>query len=87
VSTVAKKCAVPVIDPYAVFTLGTLQATLGLRDGSLPREIRQKRLRARKRCGRYFILGSDVIQWLTSSSGQEGQSTSNGMRRSATASP
>jgi hypothetical protein len=62
-----KRDAVPVIDPHAVFTLETLRVTLGLREGSLPREIRQRRLKAHKRCGRYFILGADVIAWLTSS--------------------
>jgi hypothetical protein len=65
-STSPKRDAVPIIDPHAVFTLESLRVTLGLRDGSLPREIRQGRLKAHRRCGRYFILGSDVIAWLRS---------------------
>ena len=55
---------IPIVPPHAIFTVASLQATLGLKKGSLPREIRLKRLKAHKRCGRYFILGADVLAWL-----------------------
>ncbi len=61
---VPKPGKVAIIDPRMVFTVETLRATLGLRQGSLPREIRQKRLKAHRICGRYFILGADVLLWI-----------------------
>jgi hypothetical protein len=76
---------IPIIDPNAVFTLASLRQVLGLREGSLPREVRQKRLRARKRCGKYFFLGRDVLAWLegeqTEGARDRGAAT-NGARRS-----
>lgn len=56
--------AVPVIHPASVFTKRTLMATLGLKEGTLPREIRLGRLKARKRGGRLYFLGADVLAWL-----------------------
>jgi hypothetical protein len=52
------------IDPRAVFTVAQAQTLLGLRQNSLPREIRAGRLRCAKRCGRHFILGAWLIEWL-----------------------
>jgi hypothetical protein len=53
-----------IIDPHAVFRLGALTSLLGLKRSSLAREIREKRLRVVKRCGTYFFLGSDILEWL-----------------------
>jgi hypothetical protein len=82
-STSRLRDAVPTIDPHMVFTVQTLMRTLGLKEGSIPREIRQGRLKAHRRCGRYFILGSDVITWLTSNQPtpqRSGMTAGNGMR-------
>jgi hypothetical protein len=53
-----------VIDPRAVYTLESARSSLGLARGCLPREIRLRRLRASKRAGRYFLMGSWLIEWL-----------------------
>jgi hypothetical protein len=37
---------------------------LGLKKGTLPRELRLGRLRHAKRAGRIFILGRWVLAWL-----------------------
>jgi hypothetical protein len=50
--------------PTAVYTPTTLKAALGLRDNTIPREVRADRLRVSKRAGRYFVLGSWVLEWL-----------------------
>jgi hypothetical protein len=52
------------IEATAVYTLATATAALGLPKSSLSREIRQGRLRVSKRAGRYFILGSWLLEWL-----------------------
>jgi hypothetical protein len=61
-----------------VYRLGTLTTLLGLRRSSLAREIREKRLKVVKRCGVYFFLGADVLDWLRSGAlkadSREGQS-------------
>jgi hypothetical protein len=54
----------PVIDPRAVFRRETLTKALGLARHTIAREIREGRLRAARRGGWYFILGSWVLQWL-----------------------
>jgi hypothetical protein len=54
----------PIIDPHTIFTLDSLSKALSLKAGTLPREMRLKRLRYAKRAGRIFILGHWVIQWL-----------------------
>jgi hypothetical protein len=53
-----------VIDPTAVYTIATATAALTLRKECLPREIRLGRLQARKRAGRYWILGKWLLAWL-----------------------
>jgi hypothetical protein len=55
---------VPVIHPRQVFTIDSLTQTLGLRRGTVPRELRLKRLRHSKRAGRIWILGEWVVAWL-----------------------
>jgi hypothetical protein len=53
-----------VIQPHAVYTLVSATAALGLARECLPREIRLGRLEARKRGGRYYILGEWLLDWL-----------------------
>jgi hypothetical protein len=53
-----------VIVPGAIYSLATAQEALGLAAGTLPREIRLRRLRVSKRAGRYFILGAWLLEWL-----------------------
>jgi helix-turn-helix protein len=55
---------IPVIATTAVFTIASLREVLGARRGSIPREIRQGRLKAHKRLGKYYILGEDVLEWI-----------------------
>jgi hypothetical protein len=57
---------IPVINPRSVFTIKTLTATLSLKAGTVPRELRLRRLRFSKRAGRVFILGEWVLAWLAS---------------------
>jgi hypothetical protein len=63
-----RDCVVPetlhVIDPRGVYSRLALQQALGLTKTTLAREIRLGRLRVSRRSGRYFILGSWVLQWL-----------------------
>src|SRR5262249_37654821 len=60
----AAPLAVHVVHPNAVYTVAQAQAALGLRANSLKREIRQKRLRVARRCGRYYLLGEWILLWL-----------------------
>ena len=63
---VARPGAPHVIDPHACYTIPTATAALGLRKECLPREIRAGRLQARKRGGRYWILGAWLLAWVES---------------------
>jgi hypothetical protein len=53
-----------VIEPSAVYTVESLRAALGLPKSTVGREVRLGRLRVTKRAGKYFILGSWVLEWL-----------------------
>jgi hypothetical protein len=53
-----------VIHPRAVYTVASLQAALGLTKTTVGREVRLGRLRIAKRAGRYFVLGTWVLEWL-----------------------
>jgi hypothetical protein len=53
-----------VVEPTAVYTAETFRRAFGLRASSLRREVREGRLKVYKRCGKYFILGEDVLAWL-----------------------
>jgi hypothetical protein len=53
-----------VIEPCAVYGLEEARALLGLSRGTLPREIRLRRLRVSKRAGRYLILGEWLLAWI-----------------------
>jgi hypothetical protein len=68
-----------VIHPTAVYSLPAAAAALGLARETLPREIRLGRLQARKRGGRYFVLGQWLLDWLAGGephrSWQEGHET------------
>jgi hypothetical protein len=52
------------INPAVVYTLASATAALGPAKECLPREVRLGRLQARKRAGRYFILGRWLLDWL-----------------------
>ena len=69
---------IPVIDPRAIFSLGTARLTLGLRKNCLPREIRLGRLRAAKRAGRTWILGAWLLEWLEGGEVHVRQANTNG---------
>ena len=58
-----------VIHPYAVYTAASLRAALGLTKTTVAREVRLRRLRVSKRAGKYFILGSWVLDWLRDGEG------------------
>ena len=53
-----------VIEDQGVYRLAELTALLGLRKSSLSREVRERRLRVVRRCGCYFFIGRDVLEWL-----------------------
>jgi hypothetical protein len=53
-----------VIAPTGVYTAPQVRVMLGLRQSSLRREIREGRLRVNKRCGKYFFLGEQLLDWL-----------------------
>ena len=53
-----------IIAAQGVYDLEAARTTLGLKQGTLPREIRMRRLRASKRGGRYYILGQWLLDWL-----------------------
>jgi hypothetical protein len=55
---------VHVIEPGAVYFVDQAQAILRLTKTSIRREVRQARLRIAKRCGRYYLLGEWILQWL-----------------------
>lgn len=54
----------PVIPANAVYSLPQAARLLGLKANCLPREVRLRRLRVAKRAGRYFVLGSWLLEWL-----------------------
>jgi hypothetical protein len=53
-----------VIHEGSVFTLDAAGRTLGLGKHSLPTEVRNGRLKASRRCGRYIVLGKWLIEWI-----------------------
>jgi hypothetical protein len=56
--------APPVIHPNGVYQVAHVREMLGLRQSSLRREIREGRLAVNKRCGKYFFLGEQLLNWL-----------------------
>jgi hypothetical protein len=63
-AAVAERCVASEILPTSVYTMDQLRRAFGLKTSSLAREIREKRLRVSKRCGKYYFLGAWVIEWL-----------------------
>lgn len=55
-----------VLHPDLLLTGEQFRRWFGLRESSLYREVREGRLRVSKRCGRYYVLGSDILDWLRS---------------------
>jgi hypothetical protein len=53
-----------VIEPHAIYSIASLQVALGLAKTTVSREIRLGRLRVAKRAGKYFVVGSWILQWL-----------------------
>jgi hypothetical protein len=69
-----------VIYATAVYTVDDLRRIFGLKASSVRREVRMKRLRIAKRCGRYFCLGQWILEWigageLNPTQGRETQNT------------
>jgi len=56
----------PALDlrPDAVYRPEQIRTALGLRVSSLRTEWRQGRLRVVRRCGRNYLIGRDVLDWL-----------------------
>jgi hypothetical protein len=52
------------IHPEAVYRPEQIRIALGLQASSLRSEWRAGRLRVVRRCGRNYILGSDLLSWL-----------------------
>jgi hypothetical protein len=63
-ATAAPPPGVHVIDPHGVYSADEFRRAFGLRASSLRREIRERRLRVAKRCGRYYLLGEWILEWL-----------------------
>jgi hypothetical protein len=66
-SPAAEPAAAPtvhILDPRGVYFVDTFQRLFRLRKSSVRREARAGRLRLAKRCGRYFILGAWILEWL-----------------------
>jgi hypothetical protein len=55
---------VHVIQPGGIYFLPLARSILLLRKSSLRREIREGRLKVCKRCGRYYFLGEQLLDWL-----------------------
>lgn len=70
-----------IIVSNAIYTVGSASRALGLPKSSLPREIRQGRLRVAKRAGRYFIMGTWLLEWLQSGERQRAGEEKTGSKR------
>lgn len=59
-------CVEPALDikPNAVYLPSQIRTALHLRASSLRTEWRRGRLRIIRRCGRNYLLGRDVLEWL-----------------------
>jgi len=55
-----------VIAANAVFSMPQVVQLLNLKRSSIAREVRLKRLRVSKRCGKYLFLGAWLIAWIRS---------------------
>jgi hypothetical protein len=68
------------IHPTAVYSAEDFRRVFKLRQSSLRREVREKRLRVVRRCGRYYLLGKWIIAWLEAdgAGGRERPAPANG---------
>lgn len=64
--TEAPEAILPALDVRrdGIYLPSQIIAALGLRASSLRTERRAGRLMIRRRCGRNFILGADLLAWL-----------------------
>lgn len=53
------------IDPDNIYSADGLRKVLRLSKSSLANEIRRERLRASRRCGRYWFKGEWVLDWIS----------------------
>jgi hypothetical protein len=53
-----------IIHARAVYSADEARRLLRLRASSIRRELREGRLRVSKRCGRYFLLGRWLLEWI-----------------------
>lgn len=53
-----------VIDPNGVYSVEAAMDALWLKKSSIRREVREGRLRIAKRCGRHYLLGAWLLEWL-----------------------
>jgi hypothetical protein len=53
-----------ILHPQGVYGVADVRAMLRLKESSLRREIREGRLAVCKRCGRYYFLGEQLLDWL-----------------------
>lgn len=52
------------IVPTAIYDLVAATTAIGLSRTALKREIKLRRLRVSRRAGRYFFVGSWLLQWI-----------------------
>lgn len=54
----------PIVDPNAVYTAAQLRQLLGLKASSIRTAWRKQGLVVARRCGRIFVRGQWVLDWL-----------------------
>jgi hypothetical protein len=52
------------VDPTGVYFVDTFQRLFRLKTSSVRREVREGRLRIAKRCNRYYLLGTWILEWI-----------------------
>jgi hypothetical protein len=55
-----------IIEPTGIYRPSRIQAILGLKTNTIPRQVRLGHLQISKRAGRHFILGQWLIDWIES---------------------
>jgi hypothetical protein len=53
-----------IIDPNGVYRPDWLWRVLGMARTTFSTEVRRRRLRVARRAGRYYLLGSWVLEWI-----------------------
>jgi hypothetical protein len=69
---------VHIVHRDGVYTTESFRRAFGLRTSSLRREVREGRLKVYKRCGKYFILGEDILAWLRAGEARRPSGSRNG---------